>query len=64
MPRGGEEEVQTAGGGGSAGEFLEGLPGLWGTAGDSHIVQVPGTGYDGGGQQLAGDGGKLQKGSE
>ena len=40
------EEAQTAGRGGAGGEFGEGLSGLYGTAGDSDLVQVPGTGYD------------------
>ena len=58
------EESQTAGGGGDAGEFVEGLPGLWGTAEDSHLVQVPGAVYDGGGRRLVGGGRQLKKGFE
>ena len=46
------------------GEFGGGLPGLWGTSGDSNLVQIPGTGYDGGGQQLEGGGGQLKKGQK
>ena len=46
------------------GDFVEGLPGLWGTAGDSHLFQLSGNGYDSGGQQLSGGGGKLKKISE
>ena len=61
MRQGGGEETQTAGGGGAAGEFVDVLPGLWGTAGNSHLVQVYGTGYDSGGRQLSGGGGKLNK---
>ena len=62
--QGGREEAQTTGGGGSEGEFWEGLPGLWGNAGDSHLVQITGTGYDGGGRRLDGSGRKIKKGSE
>ena len=43
----GGEESHTAGGGGSVGEFREGLLGLQGTSGNSHLVQVSETGYDG-----------------
>ena len=32
-----------------------------GTAGDSQLIEIPGTGYDGRGRQLAGDGGQLKK---
>ena len=49
---------------GAAGEFGEGLPGLWGTAGDSHLVQLPGTGYESRGRRLYGGDGKLKKGLE
>ena len=45
--------MNTVGGGGAVGEFGEGLLGLQGTAGNSHLVQISGTGYDGGGRQLA-----------
>ena len=47
--KGGGEEVQTDLVGGAAGDFGEGLLDLLGTVGDSHLVQVPVTGYDGGG---------------
>ena len=60
--QGGGEEAQTAGGGGVSGEFGEGLTGLWGITGDSHLVQGPGTGYDGRGRHLAGGYGKINKG--
>ena len=46
------------------GEFREGLTGLRGTAGNSHLFQVSVTGSDGGGRQLAGGGGQPEKGSE
>ena len=58
------EELQMAGGGGTVGEFGEGLTGLWGTAGDSHIFQVPGTSYDSGGRRMDGSGRQINKGSE
>ena len=47
VSQGGGEEAQKAGGGGAAGEFGEGLPGLWVTAGDSHLIKLPGMGYEG-----------------
>ena len=56
-----KEETQTAGGGGAVGDFREGILGLWGTTGDSQLVQVPGTVYDGRGQWMAGSGGQLKK---
>ena len=59
--QGGGEQAQTAGGGGATGEFGEGLPGLWGTALHSHLVQVTGTGYDGGGRRLASGGRQTKK---
>ena len=59
--QGGGEEVQTAVRGGAAGDFTEGLPGLRGTAGNSHLIQVYGTGYDSGGRQLSGGDGKINK---
>ena len=59
--QGGGEEVQTAVGGGAAGEFTEGLPGLRGTAGNSHLVQVYWTGSDGRGRRLAGSGRQPEK---
>ena len=46
--QGGREEAQTAGGGGAAGEFGEGITGLWGIARASHLVRLTGKGYDGG----------------
>ena len=45
----GGEESPKADKGGSVGEYREGLPGLWETDGDVHLVLVPGTGRDGGG---------------
>ena len=59
--QGGGEEATTAGGGGVAGDLGEGLPGLWGTTGDGHLVYVTGTGHDSGGRQLDGSGGKLEE---
>ena len=35
-----------------------------GTAGDSHLIQVPSTGYDDGGRRLADGGVQLKKGLE
>ena len=64
MHQGGGEEAQTAVRGGAAGDFGEGLPGLYGTNGNSHLLQVSGTGYDGRGRRLAGGGGKPNKGLE
>ena len=64
MRQGGGEEAHTSGGGRAAGYFGEVLPGLQGTAGKSHPIQVPGTDYDGGGQRMEGGGGKLNKGPE
>ena len=64
MSQGGGEEVQTAVGGGAAGDFIEGLPGLRGTSGSIHLVQVYGTGYDGGRRRLDGGGGQTKKGTE
>ena len=62
--KGGGEKLQTTVGGGAAGEFGEGFSGLWLTSGDSHLVQLLGTDYDGGGRLLANGDGKLNKGSE
>ena len=45
--QGGVKEAHMPGGGKSEGEFREGLPGLRGTAGNSHLVQVYRTGPDG-----------------
>ena len=56
---GGGEEVHKTGGGRYAGDIGEGLPGRCGTAGDSHLLQVLGTGYNSRGQKLAGSGGQL-----
>ena len=53
-----------AGGGGSAGELREGLPGQQGTAGDSNIFQISGTGADGGGRRLARSGRQSEEGYE
>ena len=55
------EEAQTAGGGGAAGDFRESILDLWGTAGNSHLVQLPGTGYDGRGRRLSSGGGQPKK---
>ena len=49
---GGGKEAQTAGRGGSAGEFGEGLPGLRINFGDRDIIQISGKGADGGGKRL------------
>ena len=62
--QGGGEEAQKSGGGGATGEFGEDLTGLWGTAGNSHPVQVYGTGYEFEGLKLACSGGQLKKGLE
>ena len=59
--QGGGDEAQTAGGGGSVGESREGLPGLRGTAVNSHLVQVSGMCNDIGGQRLAVSDGKPKK---
>ena len=59
--QGGREEVQAADKVVAAGEFGEGLPGLWGIAVNSHLVKASGTGYGSGGLQLAGGGGQLKK---
>ena len=47
VSQGGGKEAQTAGGGGSIGEFGVGLPGLRGTVGDSNIIYISGTVADG-----------------
>ena len=56
--------MQTAGKGGYEGEFGEGLPGLRGTAGNSHLVQVSGTGADGRGRKLLDGGRQPEEGKE
>ena len=59
MRQWGREEAQTAGGGGYVGDFGERFTDLQRTAGDSNLVQVPGTGYDGGVIRLDRDGGQI-----
>ena len=60
--QGGGKEAKTAGGGGAAGEFGEGLPGLRGTVGDCDTIQISGKGADGGGRQLNGSGRQPDEG--
>ena len=52
------------GGGGAAREFGEGFSSLQGTTGNSQLVQLSGTGYDGEGRRLVGGGGQPKKRSE
>ena len=54
--QGGKKEAQMAGGGGAVGEFGEVLSSLRVTSGNSHLVQVSGTGSGGRGRRLASGG--------
>ena len=56
--------MQTAGRRAATREFGEVLPSLQGTAGISDLVQVYGTGSDGGGRKLAGCGSQPEEGGE
>ena len=64
MSQGVQKEAHTSGGGGASGEFGEDLPGLRGIDENIHLVQVYGTGSDGGGQQLDGGSRQHEKGQE
>ena len=60
--QGGGKEALMVGGGGAAGDFGEGLPGLQGTVGNRHIFQISGTGADGGGRKLAVSDSQIEEG--
>ena len=54
-------EANEAGGGGTVGDLVEGLSGLWRTFGEYEGVQISGKGANGGGDNSMRVAGNLQK---